>query len=185
LAQTPYLRYFQQLTEVIKKETDLQKSKRLPDFLVGYFNQSFRGIMNVDGTDQKFSAGDRFHGFQLGISIPLLPSDYKAKINASKINEQIAATHYQYQQADLQSRMQALVFQYQKYKNSVSYYETSALPQADLIIRNADKGFKSGDIPYIQYQQSLALAIKIKTDYLEAANQLNQTILLIENIMGN
>jgi heavy metal efflux system protein len=183
--QSPYLRFFQQQIEVSKRETNVQQAKRLPDFLVGYFNQSFRGIMNVNGTDRKFSVTDRFHGFHVGIAIPIFPSDYKARITASRINEQIAATNYQYQQVDLQSRMQGLVFQYQKYKSSVNYYETSALPQADLIIRNAERAFRAGEIPYMQFQQSLALALKIKTDYVEALNQLNQTILSIENILGN
>ena len=185
LTQSPYLRFFQQQIEVNKRETDLQKSKRLPDFLFGYFNQSYKGIMNVNGTERKFSATDRFHGFQVGVAIPILPSDYKARIAASRINEQIATTNYQYQQVDLKSRLQGLVFQYQKYKSSVNYYETSALPQADLIIRNAERAFRAGEIPYIQFQQSLALALKIKTDYVEALNQLNQTILSIENILGN
>ena len=185
LTQSPYLRFFQQQIEVNKRETDLQKSKRLPDFLVGYFNQSYRGFMNVNGTERKFSSSNRFQGFQVGVAIPILPSDYKARITASRINEQIATTNYQYQQVDLQSRMQGLVFQYQKYKSSVNYYETSALPQADLIIRNAERAFRAGEIPYIQLQQSLALALKIKTDYVEALNQLNQTILSIENILGN
>ncbi len=185
LTRSPYLRFFQQQIEVSKRETDVQQAKRLPDFLVGYFNQSLRGIMNVNGTDRKFSATDRFHGFHVGIAIPIFPSDFKARINATKINEQIAATNYQYQQVDLQSRMQALVFQYQKYKSSVNYYEGSALPQADLIIRNAERAFRSGEIPYIQFQQILALALKIKTDFVESLNQLNQTILSIENILGN
>ena len=185
LAQTPQLRFFQQQIEIAQRETELQKAKRLPEFMAGYFNQSFRGTMNVNGREQKFGAGNRFHGIQLGIAIPILPSDGKAKVAAVRINEQIASTNYNLQQVDLQSRLQGLALQYQKYKSSVAYYQNSALPQADLIIRNADRAFKSGDITYIQFQQSLALALKIKTDYLEAANNLNQTILLIENILGN
>ncbi len=74
--------------------------------------------------------------------------------------------------------------QYYKHKSAVEYYETTALPQANLIINNALKGFKSGDLPYQQYQQSLAIALKIKTDYIEAIYQYNQSALAIENIIG-
>jgi len=178
LAQTPYLRFYQQQIEVNKRETELQQSKRLPDFILGYINQSYRGYMNVNGVERKFSGTDRFHGFQLGVAIPILPS-------ASKINEQIATTNFQYQQVNLQSRLRVLIFQYQKYKSALDYYETSALPHAYLLIKNAERAFRSGEIPYIQYQQNLTLAIKIKTDYLEAMNQFNQTILSIEYLLGN
>lgn len=93
IAAHPMLKYLQQQIEINKKETDLQKAKRLPDFIVGYTNQSFRGIQNVNGVNKKFTGLDRFNSFQVGVAIPLLPGGYKAKIDAAKINEQIAATN--------------------------------------------------------------------------------------------
>ncbi len=180
----PLLRYLQQQIEINKKETDVQRAKRLPDFLVGYFNQSFKGIQRFDGVDRKFTGADRFHGFQVGVAIPLLPSGNKAKINAAKINEQIAATNLQYEQANLKGRLNVLLQQYYKQKSALDYYENTALPQADLIITNADKGFRSGEIPYIQYQQSLAISLKIRTDYVDAVYQFNQVTLTVETILG-
>ncbi len=184
IAAHPILKYLQQQIEINKKETDVQRAKRLPDFLAGYTNQSFRGIQNVNGVNQKFTGLDRFNSFQVGVAIPLLPGGYKSKINAAKINEQIAATKLEYEQTVLGGQLNILLQQYYKHKSAVSYYETTALPQADLIINNALKGFKSGDLPYQQYQQSLAIALKIKTDYIEAIYQYNQSALAIESIIG-
>jgi cobalt-zinc-cadmium resistance protein CzcA len=118
------------------------------------------------------------------VALPLLPGGYKSKINAAKINEKIAATKLEYEQTVLGGQLNILLQQYYKYKSAVSYYETTALPHADLIINNALKGFKSGDLPYQQYQQSLAIALKIKTDYIEAIYQYNQSALAIESIIG-
>lgn len=184
IAAHPMLKYLQQQIEINKKETDVQRAKRLPDFLAGYTNQSFRGIQNVNGVNEKFTGLDRFNSFQLGVAIPLLPGGYKSKINAAKINEQIAATNLEYERTNLNGQLNILLQQYYKHKSAVEYYETTALPQANLIINNAMKGFKSGDLPYQPYQQSLAIALKIKTDYIEAIYQYNQSALAIERIIG-
>ncbi|MEO6221399.1 MAG: TolC family protein, partial [Ginsengibacter sp.] len=139
---------------------------------------------NVDGIDKTFKGSHRFHGAQVGIAIPILPSDHKAKIAASKISEQIATTNYEYQRKVVQGELKKLSYQYNKHTNTLEYYEKSGIPQADLIIKNAERGFRSGDIPYMQYQQSLTLALKIKYDYLDELNFYNQTIITIETFIG-
>ncbi len=184
LAQNPYLKFLEQEIHVRRGETRLQQAKRLPDFSAGYFNQSFRGIQNVSGVPQNFTGADRFTGFQVGIGIPILPGGNRAKINASKISEQIAATNLQYQQTNLQGELQQLIQEYNKHKSSLEYYEESALAQADLIINNAEKAFKGGEIAYLQYLQSMAVSIKIKTDYMQELYLYNQSVLDIENMIG-
>ncbi|MGI8635910.1 MAG: TolC family protein [Segetibacter sp.] len=184
IANNPTLKYLQQQIEINKMETDVQRAKRLPDFVVGYTNQSFRGFQNVNGVNEKFIGSDRFNSFQLGVAIPLLPGGYKAKINAAKINEQIAKTKLEYEQTVLTGQLNILLQQYYKHKSAVSYYEITALPQASLIIKNAEKGFRAGELTYVQYQQSLATALKIRTDYIESVYQYNQSTLAIESIVG-
>jgi cobalt-zinc-cadmium resistance protein CzcA len=184
IANNPSLKFLQQQIEINKKETGVQRAKRLPDFFAGYYNQSIRGIQNVNGFDQKFTGSYRFQAAQVGITLPILPGGYKAKIAAAKINEQIAATKLEYEQTNLNSQLTILLQQYYKHQSAVEYYEKTGLPQADLIIKNAEKGFKTGELPYIQYQQSLATALKIRTDYIDNVYQLNQAALAIESIIG-
>ncbi len=184
LLLNPYLQYLQQEIQVNKKETDLQRAKRLPDFLLAYFNQSLIGIQNVNGFDQKFSSSDRFQGVQIGITVPLLPGGFKAKINAARISEQIAATNLKHEENNMQGELTVLLEQYNKHINSLNYYENTALNQASLIIKNAVAGFKNGEIPYIQYEQSLALALKLRSDYIDELYQYNESVISIENILG-
>ena len=184
IAQNPYLKFLEQQIHVSRSETSLQQAKRLPDFSAGYFNQSFRGLQNVNGIPQNFNGKDRFMGFQIGIGIPILPGGNKAKINASKISEQIATTNLQYQQTNLLGELQQLIQEYNKHRSSLDYYEKSALAQADLIIQNAEKAFKGGEIAYLQYLQSMSVSIKIKSDYMQELYLYNQSVLDIENIIG-
>ena len=86
-ANNPTLKYLQQQIAISQQETELQKTKRLPDFFGGYYNQSIRGFQNVNGFEQKFSGLRRFHAVQVGIAIPILPGGYKSKVEAAKINE--------------------------------------------------------------------------------------------------
>jgi len=184
ISQNPYLKFLEQEINVRRSETSLQQAKRLPDFTAGYFNQSFRGIQNVNGTTQNFSGADRFMGFQLGIGIPILPGGNRAKINASRISEQIAATNLQFQQTVFQGELQQLIQEYNKHRSALDYYEKSALAQAELIIQNAEKAFKGGEIEYLQYLQSMSVSIKIKSDYMQELYMYNQAVLDIENIIG-
>lgn len=184
LESSPYLNYLKQELKVKDQETRLQKAKGLPDFSVGYFNQSFRGLQNFNGVPQTYSGSDRFSGFQVGIGIPLLPGGNRAKVNAAKVNQQIASANLRDQQIMLQGNFNQLLEQNRKHAGTVDYYEQGALKQADLIIRNAEAGFKGGEIAYLQYLQSLALAIKIKSDYLDELFAYNQNVLEIENIIG-
>lgn len=180
----PLLRYLQQQIEINKKETELQQAKRLPDFFAGYFNQSFRGTQNVNGYDQHFTGLNRFHAVQAGIAVPIFPGGYKAKVNAARINEQVAASKLVNEQKILMGQLQTLVQKYQKHRTAIAYYENAALSQADLIIKNATIGFRNGEITFIQYQQSLAAALTIKTNYLDNVYQLTQAVIAIENIAG-
>ena len=184
IENNPMLKYLQQQIEINSRETDVQKAKRLPDFLIGYTNQTFRGIQNVNGVNEKFTGLDRFNSFQIGVAIPLLPGGSKFKVAAAKINEQVAQENLAYEQTNLAGQLKILLQQYYKHKSAIDYYEKTALPQADLIIRNAEKGFRAGELTYIQYQQSLATALKIKTDYIESIYQYNQSTLAIESIIG-
>ena len=184
IAQNPFLGYLQQQVAINKAETNVQQAKRLPELTLGYYNQSFRGIQNFNGVTEKYTGSDRFHVVHAGVAIPIFPGGYKAKISASRINEQVADANLQWQRINLQGQLQELVQQYNKYKSAIDYYEQTALPQADLIIRNAEKGFKGGDIGYIQYLQSLSMTVKIKSDYIDNLYWYNQTIIEIENITG-
>jgi cobalt-zinc-cadmium resistance protein CzcA len=153
LNQNPYLAYLKQQIEIVDRQKKVEVAKVLPDFTIGYFNQSLIGLQNINGTDQYFDGSKRFTGLQFGISIPLWIVPQTAKIKAAGINEQVVQSNYEQQQTYLQAQYNEAIQQYLKDKNTLYYYEKSALPNADLIIKQADKGFKSGEIGYVEYLQ--------------------------------
>ena len=67
----PVLSFFKQQIQVEHNKYELEKAKMLPEFSLGYFNQSLIGTQTVDGTAQFFGANKRFTGFNIGIAVPL------------------------------------------------------------------------------------------------------------------
>jgi heavy metal efflux system protein len=182
--ENPYLAYLKQQVEISKANTHLERSRLLPDISLGYFNQSLTGISNVNGVDRFFPSSYRFQGVQGGLLIPIWYKSHQARVNVSKINEQVANSIFLTQQKALQGELEMAIQQFKKYKNSIDFYEKSALPQAEIIIQNAEKAFRAGEINYIEFLLSLNRALAIKSNYLDNLNLYNQSIISIEFILG-
>lgn len=184
-ANNPALAYLQQEVVIQEERKSLENAKLLPDFTIGYFNQSLIGTgVNANGAEQYFGSGDRFSGFQIGIAIPLWFRPYTSKVQAAKVRSQIAESNYQQYQKSLDGRYQQAIQEYTKYKNSLNYYEESALAQSDLILKNAQQAFKNGTIGYVEYVQAIHQATQIQTNWLEVLNSYNQAIIQLEFLAG-
>ncbi len=181
----PLLSYLQQEIAVNQKNTALEKSKMLPDIILGFSSQTYKGQQIINGIDHTYTGKDRFNFFQVGVAIPLFPGGFKSRINASKISEQKSQAEVELTAINLNGKLRELVQEYLKFQKSLSYYKEEALPQADLIIKNSDKSFRSGDISYTQYLQNLTLSSNIHSEYLDNLYKYNQVVISIEAILGN
>ncbi|RKD15110.1 acriflavine resistance protein B [Pelobium manganitolerans] len=184
VANNPLIKYLQQELKINEQQTKVERNRMLPDIILGYSSQTYKGTQNINGVNRTFTGSDRFSFYQLGVAIPVFPGGYRSRINAAKINENIAETQIALTKTTLQGELQKLVQQYYKLQNTITYYQKQALPQAELIIDNSEKGFKSGDLSYIQHFQNLTLAISIQSDYLDNLYQYNQSVIAIESLLG-
>ncbi|MBP6369435.1 MAG: CusA/CzcA family heavy metal efflux RND transporter [Paludibacteraceae bacterium] len=181
----PIIGYLQQEVNVSQQEMQVEKSKMLPEIILGYSAQTYKGMQTINGIDRTYTGKDRFSFFQIGIGIPLFPGGYKSKINAAKINREIAATQVELNKTNLNGQLKELEQQYAKLQNELNYYQQQALPQANLIISNSEKSFKSGEVSYAQHLQNLTLANNIRTAYVESLYNFNKAIIAIETLSGN
>ncbi|MBX2953365.1 MAG: CusA/CzcA family heavy metal efflux RND transporter [Leadbetterella sp.] len=184
-AVNPLLSYLQQEIAVNRQTTALERSKMLPDIILGYSSQTYKGLQTINGIDRTYTGKDRFNFFQIGVAIPLFPGGYRSRVNASKISKQKAQAEVELATTNLNGRLKELVQEYIKFQKSLTYYQEEALPQADLIIKNSDKSFRSGDISYTQYLQNLTLSSNIHSEYLDNLYNYNQIVISIEAILGN
>ncbi|MBK7628042.1 MAG: CusA/CzcA family heavy metal efflux RND transporter [Bacteroidales bacterium] len=180
----PSLRYIKQLVEISQMEKKLERSKMLPDFNVGYFSQTIIGTQDVNGAPRTFGNDFRFNGVQAGISVPLWFAPYTSRIKAAKISEEIARTNAENYSKSISGNIQSLIDEYNKYSNSVDYYEKQAVPEAEIIIDQATRSYKAGALDYLDYVLTLNRALTIRQNYLDALNSFNQTIIAIEYVTG-
>lgn len=184
LRSNPFLAYLQQQIDIAQKQKKVEANKMLPDFTVGYFNQSLIGTQTVDGAETYFDGSKRFQGFQVGISIPLWIGPYRARTNAANINTQISQTQLQQYETNLRGQYQQAVQAYLKNRNSLEYYKTSALPNADLILKQVQAAYQSGEIGYSEYLLGLRNANSIKETYLQTLQEYNQSVFQLEFLAG-
>ncbi len=180
----PFLNYIWQQVEVSMIEKKVEQSQLLPDFNIGYFNQTMIGTQDVNGVPRDFGYGNRFSGIQAGIAIPLWITPYTSRTKAARINSERAKTDAENYTRSVSGNLQSLLDEYKKFSSGVNYYETQALPEADIIIDQASKSYKAGALDYLDYVLTLNRALSIKQNYLDAINNCNQTIISIEFITG-
>jgi heavy metal efflux system protein len=174
IANNSSLAIMKQSIEVSKRETQLEKLQLLPDLSVGYFNQSNKDLDN----------DARFIGVQVGVTIPLLFFSQSSQIKAARVNNLIAQNNYAYYNTSVKGELQTLLQEFMKLKTSLDYYINSAIPQADLIIKQAGKGYLSGDIDYVEYVLNLDKALEIKSNYLVTLNDYDLSIITIDKLLG-
>ncbi len=184
LSSNPSLGYMQQQTEISHFETKVEKSRAMPDLSVGYFSQTMQGIQEVDGVALTFGPEARFTGVQAGIAIPIWFIPYASRTKAAKIKEMVSQTNAEYYSQSLAGSYQSMLGEFAKYNNSLGYYENQAIPEAVLIIEQANLSYKAGAMDYLDYILTLNRAILIRQNYLDALNNYNQTIISLEFLTG-
>ena len=184
IANNPALQYFQQQVKVAEAGKSVEKARLMPDLTLGYFNQSLYGTPNYRDPSVIANGSNRFQGVMLGVSFPLWAKPQLARIKANEANKNAAQASFELYQKNLQGQYAQAFQEYQKFKNSLDYYEKNALPTADVITKNALKNYQSGNIGYIEFSQGLSRALSIQTNYLAILSQYNQSIVNIEFIIG-
>jgi len=184
LSTNPTLGYIRQQVEVSRIAKRLERSRRMPDLSIGYFNQTILGTQEINGTLRTFDDGYRFTGIQAGIAIPIWFGPTVSKTKAARLQEQVAGANADYYTVSLKSNYSSLLDEYRKYNSSVDYYEQQAVPEANMIIEQSTQSYKAGALDYLDYVINLNRALGIKQNYLEALNSYNQTIISIDYITG-
>ncbi len=184
IANHPMLQAIYQNMQIAEQTKKVEKAQGLPDFKIGYSNQSLIGIQTINGVDKYFGSGNRFNVVNIGIAIPLTFGATKAKINSLEYQKQSLQIQAEYQTKLLNTQLQNALAQYQQDVQQYNYYKTQALPNADEIVKAAQLGYRTGDISYVEYLYALQTATDIQLKYLQAIQQINQTVVNINSIIN-
>ena len=184
IEQNPLMGYAVEQVSAATLNKNLEGSRMLPEFSVGYFSQTIMGTQEVNGEPRDFGSDFRFTGVQAGISVPIWFKPYSARIKAARISEIKAKTDAENYSRLLSGNYTSLIQEFKKYSSTVDFYENQAVPEADLIIEQATLSYKSGGLDYLDYVLTLNRALAIRQNYLDALNSYVQTNISIENLTG-
>ena len=160
-------RYITQITEVQRSSLNREKMNHLPDFFVGYFNQS---IDRVNG----------FEGFQVGASLPLWFWSNSGKVQASRIEVAKTENALDFEKQNLIREFQKQMAAYEGYRASLEYYENGGLEQIDQLIRNLQTSYRAGEINYFEFVRNIGLAFDVRLRYFDTLLKYNQSVIELE-----
>jgi cobalt-zinc-cadmium resistance protein CzcA len=152
------------------EETNVAKSKVLPQVAMGYTNQSFR--MNPDDAN-------RYNSVNLGLNVPLFRSGLKQKVKASQANETVMKYEKDKALLDLNMQIQKAWSNYQETIDLYQHIQKGLIPNANKMANMANLSFKEGQISYIEWSNAMSQVQQIQMQALEslALFNLNQSTL--------
>ncbi|WP_415324908.1 CusA/CzcA family heavy metal efflux RND transporter [Chryseobacterium sp. MMS23-Vi53] len=184
IAKHPTVKAFYQEMEIAEKNKNVEKSQGLPEFTIGYTNQSLIGFQNVNGMEQYFNGGNRFHSATIGVAIPLTFGATKARMQSWELQKQMAESNAKLQQKQLETQLENAFNQYQQDVKQYEYYVNQAIPNAEKITKAGQLGYKTGEISYVEYLFALQTATHIQLKYLESIQKVNESVIIINSIIN-
>ncbi|GAB3179577.1 CusA/CzcA family heavy metal efflux RND transporter [Telluribacter humicola] len=173
LEQNPQLKQAQQQLSVHQAETELEQARLLPELRLGYTNRTLAGAHRVNGLDRV----EPPHTVSFGLGIPLWAKPQKRRVEAGRIQIQVAEKNLQSIKNELYAQVHAARQQALKLQSSLDFYTSTALPQAELIIVQATKAYRAGEIGYQEYVLSLNRALEIRENYLEVLYNYDRAVI--------
>jgi cobalt-zinc-cadmium resistance protein CzcA len=183
LKQNPNLQLANSQVRIAEANLRVQKSLFYPEFSAGYFIQSLTGSQDPNGTAIAGS-GLQFQGFSVGVSLPIFPGSSIARSKAAKTSIAVEQKNSEYIYSQAKSQLEQLTKQLETYQSLIDYYQTTAIANANSIIRNATRGYQNGDISYVEYVQSIETASTIQFNYNDAISKYNQTVITLQYLLS-
>ncbi|MDL1913025.1 MAG: CusA/CzcA family heavy metal efflux RND transporter [Bergeyella sp.] len=180
----PRVSALRQYMEVLEKSKKLEKTQGLPDFSLGYTNQSLVGYYGVPGQEKYFDSKNRFQYFNVGVSIPLTYGAYKSRAESLEYQKKMTETNMNYQKQQLSTQLENAVRQYHQSVQRYEYYVNQAVPNAKKITNAAQVGYKTGDISYVEYLFALQTSTDIELKYLQSIQELNSIVVNINALIN-
>ena len=168
-ANHPLIKLQQQEEKAALASTKAEQAKLLPEFNLGYNNTTLRD-------DVKFDQSDRFHSFQLGLSIPLFGGSQRNKVKSAKVYQEYRKSETENASRQVNTNLKAVYMQYQQQQDIVSGLEKDGLKTAKEITTTLNKQLQNGEINYLEWTMLNNQAIAIRESYFEAIQQLNKSI---------
>lgn len=160
----PIFNLLQNESDYFNSLVRVEKNRMLPDFSVNYFLGS-----------NQYQNSKYYHGFQVGVALPLFFGSSKAKINAAKLSANARQLSTENQISLINNQLNKLLSEQTKYKALLDNYKTLEQPLTNGIMETALKSYELGEINFYQFVNSYETAIQIQLTYFNNLLKYNKT----------
>jgi len=150
-----YNDYYFSRVEEMQAEVSIERSRFFPEISAGYLRQN---ILPDKG----------LNAWTVGIAMPLFYAPQKSRVKQAKLNADIARYDAQNHLIELNVRLETLKADLRRYAETVAFYQSSALPEADALIKAATLQLEHHETNVSQFIQSMNNALEIKRAYIDA-----------------
>lgn len=184
IMENPSLQRLLQEPVIAEQNIKAEIAQTLPDIRIGYMNQSIIGYQNINGTESYFGSGDRFTGFNAGLSVPLTFFSSHQKIKSFRYKKDALQKEAERGKVVLQTQMRNAYSDYLQHLTEYQYYMSAGNGNAETIIRSATLSYNSGETGYLEFAAALETAAGIRLNFLKCINEINQSIIEINYLIN-
>lgn len=159
----------------------LQKAQNLPDFSLGYFNQTLIGTQNINGQDVYFNGGHRFQGITIGTAIPVFNGAHKAQIKQQELGVKIAQNQAEVATESVSNWYKGVVTNWQQSVQQLNEWEVKIKPVLLQLHERSIIAFQAGEIGV---QELVFNQQEINNQQLERLKRIYDTNLLGHQLIG-
>lgn len=159
--------YFQSTADEKKAMLNVERSRFFPELSVGYIRQKIAPLSGLNS-------------WMVGVSFPILFFPQQSRTRQARIDAYIARTEAEASTRQLSNKIDELQAMLRQQGESIRYYTTGALPEADALLKSAQIQFRESETDIMQFVQSLNSAREIKRGYIESVYNYNISALELE-----
>jgi cobalt-zinc-cadmium resistance protein CzcA len=134
VANNPSLKVLYQQAIIAEQSKKVETASTLPDFNVGYFNQSLIGTQTINGADVYFDESKRFQGLNVGISIPLTFLSNTQKVKSLSFKQQALQKEADNGKLILQTQLQNAFAAIQSKPFAIQLFQINSLYQMLILL---------------------------------------------------
>ncbi len=170
----PLLKFYKNQTLINEKKIEVEKGRLLPEFKLGYNNQSLIEKPIYD-------LGDRFSFYSLDVSLPIFNKN-KTDVMLAQVEAEKSQLDAQYESEKFKNDYLILKNELSKQQISLDYFNDTALKQSKEIQHFALRNYQEGEINQIEYLQYLNRALEIDFNYLDEVYKYNELVIELESL---
>ena len=155
-----HLNYFQSQANEAKAQLNVERSRFFPELSFGYVRQD---ILPLKG----------LNSWMVGVSFPVYFLPWHSKIKQAKVAAVIARTEAETNTQNLYNKVSEAVASLRRQSESLRYYTTSALKEADELLKVANLQLQHSETNITEFIQAVNVARDIRRGYLETVYQYN------------